>query len=759
MIRSCVALWMILAASAAFDSAAHGQQTEARRQDGVRGSRFSASDAVEPEDGGAVVIEAVRLGFNGVYKVGRWTPLAVTLRSTSEAPIKGELAVEVVDGDGVTTVFREPGVNLAPGQSSVVRTIVKPGRPQALVKVRFESQAGAVERTFAEDDIRQALLATQELFLEIGRPIGLDRIRQYYSSASLHLPAAALEKDPATLPANWLGYDAVDVVSVTTSEPQALAAWDARRVDALERWVRLGGKLILCLGRNGANFSTKQELPDSTTSPLSRFLPGRVVRVVERLPTEWESFVDATEPMPGHIQSTQLEGVQGHIELSDKLSDPDIPLIVRTPYGFGEVLFVAADLDQPPLANWSAQTKLLLRLLDRTEIATNSGTARETSVQRIRLGYTDLSGQLRTALGQFAGAPVVPFWPVFLLALGYAAALFPLEFAVARWLRPRFEAAWVLLPLVLGGGAIGVWFLAAAWKGREALANKIEVIDVDLASGAVRGQVWMGLYSPREDVYDLALSQHDQGPGTIEGQQLSWLGLPGSGLGGMNSQVGTLTQFARGYAIEPSGSLAGVPFAAWSSKSFEATWHADGAGSAVQLGERGTDQQPRGIFKNATQVSLRECKLLYNRRAYDLGTLAPGESVDVGPILSLLTIQSYLTGRRPVGDKEQATPFEPDGSDLQRIVRAMLFHEAAGGRQYTSLSNRVYDRLDLSGQLRFDRAVLLATGPPATTLTVRGNHSEAPRIENELAYYRFVIPVNRDGTSDDQPPTIELRLD
>jgi hypothetical protein len=759
MIRSCVALWFLIAASAVFDGAARAQQNAAREADSVRGSTSSAPDAVESEDASKVAIEGVRLGFNGVYKVGRWTPLAVTLRSNGKEPIKGELTVEVVDGDGAATLIREPGVSIAPRTSIVVRMLVKPGRPRAPVKVRFESPAGAVERTFAENDIQPALLATQELFLEIGRPIGLDRLRQYSSGASLDLPAATTEKDPDTLPAIWLGYDAVDVVSVTTSDPQMLAAWDARRVDALERWVRLGGKLILCVGRNGATFSTKQEIPDSTTSPLSRFLPGRVVRVVERVPREWESLFSASEPMPGQIQTAQLEGVQGQIELSDKLSDSIIPLVVRTPYGFGEVLFVAADLDQPPLADWSAQTKLLLRLLDRAEIAAGSPAARDSSVQGIRLGYTDLNGQLRAALGRFAGAPVVPFWPVFLLALGYAAALFPLEFALARWLRPRFEAAWVLLPLVLGGGAIGVWFLATEWKGRETLVNKIEVIDVDLTSGAVRGHVWLGVYSPREDAYDLALSPSGQGPATINAQQLSWLGLPGTGLGGMNSQVGTLAQFEHGYEFEPSGSLAGVPFAAWSSKSFEAAWQSSGTASPVQLGERGSDAQPRGVFKNATRITLRDCKLLYNRRSYDVGTLAPGQSVDFGLKRSLLTIQSYLTGRRPVGDKEQATPFEPDGSDLQRIVRAILFHDAAGGRQYTSLSNRVYDRLDLSGQLRLDRAVLLAIGPPATRVSIKGNHSEAPKTENELAYYRFVISVNRGGTSDEEPPTIELRLD
>jgi hypothetical protein len=715
---------------------------------------FLAESRAPAEEHDALAIGNLRIGFADVYKVGHWTPLAVTLRSSREDATKGELVVQLDDGDGISTTVRERGVTAMAGEDAVVQTLAKPGRPQGAIEIAFESDDGPAARTFAQDDIPVALLATQELFVEVGGAIGLARLQQLYPPTSLERPAAALVKDPRSLPRRSLGYDGVDVVVVTTGDSALHEAWtnDDATIVALDDWVRLGGRLILCVGQKGERVLAAE-------SPLARFAPGVFDRVVERGPGPWESFAGAaTEPMQRPeggrppIATAVLREVRGHVELTDG----DLPLVIRAPYGFGEVLYVAADLDQPPFADWSARTKLLLRLLGRSELLAAQTSAEETNVQSIRLGYTGLAGQLRAALGQFAGARVVPFWLVFFLALCYAAVVFPLEFLIARWLRPRFEAAWVLLPLVLVAGAGGIWYLAVEWKGEEILLNKVEVADVDLASGMVRGHTWLGLYSPRTDAYDLGIAATGRRLPSIEEPQLSWLGLPGTGLGGMNSQIVAAELFERGYSFGERGGLEDVPLAAWSSKAFEARWQASVKESPAQLGER--NRQPVGVLRNDTGRTLRDCVLFYEGWSYQLGALEPGASVDVGRNQRSLTVSSFLTGRRRSGDKDQAIPYEPEGDDLPQIVRAILFHDAAGGRQYTSLSNRVYQRLDVTGQLRLGRAVLMAMGPAVMGTAVEAARGGEPDVERDLTFYRFVIPVDRNSSTDDVP-TVELRLD
>jgi hypothetical protein len=225
----------------------------------------------------------------------------------------------------------------------------------------------------------------------------------------------------------------------------------------------------------------------------------------------------------------------------------------------------------------------------------------------------------------------------------------------------------------------------------------------------------------------------------------------------MNSQIAAAEQFDRGYVMREQGGLQDVPLAAWSSKAFEGRWHTAIDASQGQLGERSLGEQPLGTLKNQTGVTLRNCVLFFANWSYQLGTLEPGGTANLATKQPVLSMRSYLTGRRRKGDKDQAIPYEPGGTELLPIVRAMLFHDAAGGRMYTSLGNRVYDRLDLTGQIRLGRAVLLATGPPLARAAVEAARGGEPQVEQEWAFYRFVIPVDRSRSTDDEQETVELR--
>ena len=86
---------------------------------------------------------------------------------------------------------------------------------------------------------------------------------------------------------------------------------------------------------------------------------------------------------------------------------------------------------------------------------------------------------------------------------------------------------------------------------------------------------------------------------------------------------GSTDQFERGYLIAEDGSLAGVPLASWSSKTFEASWNAPVSKTAAAPGERGADHQPLGAMRNDTGVALRDCVVLYDGWSYELGSLAP----------------------------------------------------------------------------------------------------------------------------------------
>ena len=53
------------------------------------------------------------------------------------------------------------------------------------------------------------------------------------------------------LPTEWYGYEGVDRVVLLTVSPRSIGNCQAERLEALERWVRLGGRLLLSLGAPG----------------------------------------------------------------------------------------------------------------------------------------------------------------------------------------------------------------------------------------------------------------------------------------------------------------------------------------------------------------------------------------------------------------------------------------------------------------------------------------------------------------------------
>ena len=130
---------------------------------------------------------------------------------------------------------------------------------------------------------------------------------------------------------------------------------------------------------------------------------------------------------------------------------------------------------------------------------------------------------------------------------------------------------------------------------------------------------------------------------------------------------------------------------------------------------KGTGQIPVGTVTNTLDFPLTNCLLAYGNWAYDLGTLAPGDSARLGPVVLRRELNSLLTGRKQVFDgqddfgRERVTPYDRESSDVAYVLRAMMFFEAAGGRPYTGLSNSYQAFVDLSGLLKANRAVLIAT--------------------------------------------------
>ncbi|HTQ39965.1 MAG TPA: hypothetical protein VMJ32_13130 [Pirellulales bacterium] len=676
--------------------------------------------------------------------------------ASGDSGATGRIDVQTADCDGVPAWFTGPRVNWTAGQTATAYARI--GRANQPIRVRLtpldeqgEHPAKMLPEV-ADGVVPEALPATNELIVEVGASIGLPETFQRLNQNDPERTAVVTIDQRQALPEQWYGYDGVDMLVIAGAPAVDKSLLDAAALDALEKWVRQGGKLLVSCGE-GAQGVLGQG------APLQRFAPGELAGVINLPAARFgplENYAAAEQRLEGaSIRVSQWRNIRpgSRIELSGGTRSEDLPLVIRWPLGFGEVIFVSLDLHQPPFTDWPSRGKFLERLLGRSTFPGNQTGQTHAINQGKQLGYVDLSGQLRGALDQFAGVQLVPFWAVAMLALAYVGFLFPMNYLIVnRWLR-RQSLAWIVFPTTVIVFCLGAYTLANYAKSNVRHVNQVDLLDVDLASGSTRGTTWFNVFSPENAVYDLRVqpawnqanadADATQNASEKEGATpalLSWFGLAGTGLGGMNSATVNPPLFDEPYTIDVSaGTISKAPLAAWSSKSFVARWEAAGGQLEASL-TAAPDHRLRGTVVHHLPAELRDGVLLFDRWAYPLGTLTPGKSVALES-LEPQTMDTYLTKRRTVDAREEVPTYDRTSFDVPRIIEVMMFHEAAGGANYTGLLHRYQRFVDLTNQLKFGRAILVGRGPDGAVVQIDGQPVADDAANRHTSMYRFVLPV------------------
>ena len=313
-------------------------------------------------------------------------------------------------------------------------------------------------------------------------------------------PVAAQVDDVERLPTHWCGYEGVDAVILSTSRPEIyrkLAA-DNARVQALDQWVRMGGRLVLCVGSQGDE-DPRRGLAAAAVCPRPVREDGfaasdRSAGDLLRQPV--------VVPAGRRRQGGDARAAAGRRSRSRRGRESDLPLVIRTARGFGQVIFVAADLDQPPLSKWSDRPLLVARLLD---LPTGRAEESKENAAMMHYGYSDLAGQLRSALDRFTGVRLVPFWLVAGLIVVYILLIGPGDYFFLRKVVGRMEWTWLTFPLIVALVCVGAYVLAYRLKGDQLRVNQIDLVDVDAASGRMRGTTWLNVFSPRMESFNFAV--------------------------------------------------------------------------------------------------------------------------------------------------------------------------------------------------------------------------------------------------------------
>jgi hypothetical protein len=703
----------------------------------------------------------LNLGFNGVYKLGCWTPAEVTLRGGDES-FTAAIRVTTADSEGVpTSVFTPPDrpVGVFAGRDSSARLFVRPGQFGASFEVAVIDETGKTrtKRRFfpgpegSEEYVLYGSPPTNRFVATFGMSRGVAELARADGSPDSLLATRVVEfTSAADWPTEWYGYEAIDLLVLSSGDAKSyrpLAA-NPQRIDALKQWVELGGRLVIFCGADAPELIG----PDG---PLQSLVPGKfdtMATLRESQPIE--GFAAAADSVPGgenlRLQVPRIVDVEGQILAFSGPNSTDLPLVVRTRRGLGEITFVAFDPDVAPLADWTGRVNLL-----RQALQWSPGTSDEN-----QYGYQDdLVDRLRRALDvSFKGVTPAPFGLVALLVIGYILLIGPGDYFLVKNVLKRMELTWITFPLMVVGVSAAAYWAAHWMKGDSLRVNQVEIVDVDLGSGAARGTVYTHFFSPQVERYDLALAPQFAGkpigepgrPDPDKGQlQLAaWLGDTGYGLGGMRSSGAQSTLFERGYAFNPPlTDIVGLPVQEWSTRTLIGRWGGELIEPIAAEVRALDDDLLAGHLTNRTGVELKECLLLHGNLSYALPDLPDGAVATIDDTLQPTRVKTALLRSAGSLQAESAAPnegparLETHSTDVHQIAMAMMFYDAFGGETYALGPNRYQSFLDMSRLLRGDQAILLARAEIAGSNWEGGDGPLASDQDRRWVYYRFVIPL------------------
>jgi len=289
----------------------------------------------------AEILIEPRVGFQGVFQLGRPFPLEIEL-SNSGRPTGGNLEVRVWKGGASKAgapypLYYRREIFLSSQSTKSVQFTVDPDFISRPLTIGFTSPTGS---TFRELDLRRYFSpASVMLLVSEGNTAPVISLG---SSSQNHLVSLALAELPSDSRA-LLG------VSHLIFYDLSLRELSRSQILALDDWINSGGRMII-LG--SINYALYQE------PKLSRFLPVRVtgLRKISSLATL--AGAEGVSPITDAWAQTSTL-VDGKMLAEDH----GTPLIVETSRGKGKITYVALDVGRPPLTRWEGLPKLFRNLL------------------------------------------------------------------------------------------------------------------------------------------------------------------------------------------------------------------------------------------------------------------------------------------------------------------------------------------------------------------------------------------------------------
>jgi hypothetical protein len=410
----------------------------------------------------------VRAGYdgNGQYHVGHWFPVSLLvgndggdLRASLEWSFAGDTTPSFrysVDlPRGAHKQLYMPVVSSSSERVAHLNLLVD-GKPVLSSTVRLTP--------IDTNEVLVGVLSSDQTLLN---SLSTAQLANGSTTALSRLSADLLPTDAMLLE----GLDVIVIHDVDT------AAFPPGQRDALERWVRLGGELLVGGGPNAGR----------TAAGLGTILPVQVeadLRTgVSVEPLERLAGRSRLSDLVQSISANQVTRRPGAISLDGQ------DLIVVGAVGAGQVIFAAFDLSL--LRAWRSEPSLwqpILALEDRMQLAYSL---------RVR-GENIVRGALQLA------ALKLPSPVILLLLIGvYILVIGPLNFLLLRRLR-RLDLAWVTTPVLVAIFLLGAYGVSFVLRGTRPVVAQLAFVQANEGQTGGQASAFVSVFSPQRRSYSLS---------------------------------------------------------------------------------------------------------------------------------------------------------------------------------------------------------------------------------------------------------------
>lgn len=417
------------------------------------------------------ILMEIDAGFETWAKVGASMPLKVKL--VNKGPdVQGEIRVTIPGmGDRGRT---QHGADVVLPQGSMKEIILNLpvdafNNKLTVSFVSGEKILAKKTQTLKQDENRilVGILSDQENTLNYLETIQLSQ-RNKALVKVIHL-------DGKTFPEKEEVLDTLDVLVINDFASQTL---NEKQWGTIQKWVQGDNLLILGFGPNWKK--TWNGLPED-------------LKVVNIAGTKQVSSLPGLEKFTGK----DIPGgnyVLNSGELTDGSSalvwEGDNPVIASKPWGKGNVVYFALDLNLDPLVTWQGNGPLW------SQIITMFGP---------EMKFQDMKGRnypygLFNALGSLPFNAIPSTWVLATLMIVYIGVLGFGNYFILKKFDKR-ELAWITIPLLVTLFASGVYFTGLKGKGRDIVASYINIVDV--TAGQMRS--YTGIFAPAKKSYHVMI--------------------------------------------------------------------------------------------------------------------------------------------------------------------------------------------------------------------------------------------------------------